>query len=129
MQIKGTMARFEGFLHKLLLISFLWALSNDVPLKIVENGCETFLVTDNQTAESVWCFLDFDRGLCNILTRWRRFHCGIRPGFMSSLLILGDIELNPGPNQQIKVALFNARSLMNKSASLEADVYSTITST
>ena len=44
---------------------------------------------------------------------------------MSSLLILGgDIELNPGPNQQLKVALFNARSLVNKSASLEADVYS-----
>ena len=51
MQIKATMVRFEGFLHKLLLISFLWALSNDVPLKIVENGCETFLVTDNQTVD------------------------------------------------------------------------------
>ena len=109
MQIKGTMARFEGFLHKVLLISFLWALLNDVPLKIVKNGCETFLVTDNQTAERFWCFLDFDRELCNMLTRWRHFDCGIRPGFMSSLLILGgDIELNPGPNQQIKVALFNA---------------------
>lgn len=36
----------------------------------------------------------------------------------------GDIELNPGPNQQLKVALFNARSLVNKSAFLEADVYS-----
>ena len=36
----------------------------------------------------------------------------------------GDIELNQGPNQQLKVALFNARSLVNKSAFLEADVYS-----
>lgn len=36
----------------------------------------------------------------------------------------GDIELNPGPAQQLKVALFNARSLVNKSAFLEADVYS-----
>ena len=36
----------------------------------------------------------------------------------------GDIELNPGPGQQLKVALFNARSLVNKSAFLEADVYS-----
>ena len=46
---------------------------------------------------------------------------------MSSLLVLGgdhDIELNPGPNPKIKVALFNARSLVNKSASFEAVVYS-----
>ena len=76
-QRDGKMARFTRFLRKLFLISFLWALSNDVPLKIVENGCETFLATDNQTTESIWCFLDFDRGLYNVLTRWHRFDYGI----------------------------------------------------
>jgi hypothetical protein len=82
-------------------------------------------IAAKQTAESIWCSLDFDRSLYNTLTRWRRFDYGIRPGFMSSQLTLGgDIELNPGPNQQLKVALFNARSLVNKSAFPEADVYS-----
>ena len=34
------------------------------------------------------------------------------------------MEVNPGPNQQLKAALFHARSLVNKSASFKADVYS-----
>ena len=73
-----------------------------------------FLGKGNPTTECIWCFLDFDRRLHSILTRWRRFDYGIRSGFMTSLLIQGgDSELNPGPNQQLQIALFNARSPVN----------------
>ena len=76
--MRFEMARFKKLLHKLLLIYFLWVLSNDVPVKIVENGCETFLVIDNQTTESIWCFfliysqdgvaliMAFDRVSCQV---------------------------------------------------------------
>ena len=53
-----------------------------------------------------------------------RYHYSIRPSFTSLLLLGGDIELNPGPAHKLKVAYFNARSLVNKSASLEVDVHS-----
>ena len=80
-------------------------------------------VIEEPVLRSIWCLVSFDSQLHNYFTRWRRYYYGIRPSFTSLLLLGGDIELNPGPAHKLKVAYFNARSLVNKSASLEVDVY------
>ena len=81
-------------------------------------------VIEEPVIRSIWCLASFDTQLHNYFTGWRRYHYGIRPNFTSLLLLGGDIELNPGPAHQLKVTYFNARSLVNKSASLEVYVYS-----
>ena len=81
-------------------------------------------VIEERVIRSIWCLASFDSQLHNHFTRWRRYEYSIRPGFISLLLLGGDIELNPGPAHNLKVAYFSARSLVNKSASLEVDVYS-----
>ena len=81
-------------------------------------------VIEERVIGSIWCLASFDSQLHNHFTRWRRYEYGIRPGFISLLLLGGDTELNPGPAHNLKAACFNARSLVNKSASLEVDVYS-----
>ena len=119
------MARFRALVLKYLLIYISWTLLTDFPPKNAGYSVFTLSVIQDSTTTSIWCALDFDIQLYSELTRWRRFDYGIRSSSSSSLLLLGgDIELNPGPAQQLKVALFNARSLVNKSAFLEADVYS-----
>ena len=81
-------------------------------------------VIEEPVIRSIWCLASFDSQLHNHFTRWRRYNYGIRPSFTSLLLLGGDIELNPGSAYKLKVAYFNARSLVNKSASLEVGVYS-----
>ena len=81
-------------------------------------------VIEERVIKGIWCLASFDSQLHYHFTRWRRYEYGIRPGFISLLLLGGDIELNPGPAHNLKAAYFNARSLVNKSASLEVDVYS-----
>lgn len=119
------MARFRALVLKYLQIYILWTLSTDFPPKNTGNSVFTLSVIQDSTTTSIWCLVFGLRyiQLYSKLTRWRRFDYGIRSSFSSSLLMLGG-ELNPGPAQQFKVALFNARSLVNKSAFLEADVYS-----
>ena len=107
-------------------MSFLWTLSIDVPPINAGDGFFNLSVIQDPTTTSIWCALDFDSQRYSKLTRWRHFAYGIQSSSsISSLLLLGgDMEVNPGPNQQVKAALFNARSVVNKSAFLEADVYS-----
>ena len=81
-------------------------------------------VIEERVIRSIWCLASFDSQLHNHCSRWRRYKYGIRPGFISLLLLRGEIELNRSPAHNLKVAYFNARSLVNKSASLEVDVYS-----
>ena len=100
---------------------------------VSENHNSNFTCTDfslsvieEPVIRSIWCLASFDSQLHNHFTRWRRYNYGICPSLTSLLLLGGDIELNPGPAHKLKVAYFNARSLVNKSASLEVDVYSKI---
>ena len=81
-------------------------------------------VIEEGVIRSIWCLARLDSQLHNHFTRWRCYEYGIRPGFISLLLLRGEIELNHSPAHNLKVAYFNARSLVNKSASLEVDVYS-----
>ena len=74
-------------------------------------------------SSGIWCSANFDRQLHTRFTRWLQYYYGIRPSLISLLLIGGDIELNPGPTRNLNVAYSDARSLVNKSASLEVDVY------
>ena len=49
---------------------------------------------------SIWCSPSFDRQLHIHFRRWRRYYYGICPSFTILLLLRGDIELTPGPNQK-----------------------------
>ena len=59
-------------------------------------------VIEERVIRSIWCLASFDSQLQNNFTRWRRYDYSIHPGFISLLLLGGDIELNPGPARNLK---------------------------
>ena len=63
--------------------------------------CYDLLTTElyDHHNEHVWQVLDSDVELRPYLTRWRKYHYGLKIDIRTLLVLCGDISINPGPSK------------------------------